>query len=342
MKAIFLTGPNEFSLQEKEEPVPKGDEVLIRVRMAGICGSDLHLLQGQNPFAKYPLIPGHEFMGEVLQAPARSKFKKGEKVTVFPSVGCGRCQACKEGRTIHCPQFRFVGVTLTGGCFCERVAVSYRRVFRLPKKMAEDVGAMVEPTAVAVHVNRRSGIRPGMKAVVIGGGTIGLLIAQVARAYGACRIVLSEPIAERREIAETLGFRLICNPQEEELPSFAQRTIGLADIVFDVVATRKTLGDGQSMLRPNGKLILVGLPSDEGLGVPYVPIYGKELQVIGSRTYFMEDFPEAIRLLNSKKINVKPIISLILPLERFAEGVENLEKKPGEYVKVLIRPTPKA
>jgi len=178
-----------------------------------------------------------------------------------------------------------------------------------------------------------------MKAVVIGGGTIGLLIAQVARSYGASRIVLSEPIAERRAIAEALGFRLICNPQEEELPSFAQRTIGLADIVFDVVATKKTVEDGQSMLRPNGKLILVGIPSDKGIGVPYVPIYGKELQVIGSRTYFMKDFAEAIRLLNSKKINIKPIISLILPLERFAEGVENLEKEPEKYVKILIRPT---
>lgn len=340
MKAIFLTGPNEFSLQDKDDPILKRDEVLIQVRMAGICGSDVHLLQGQNPFAAYPLIPGHEYVGEILQAPARSKLKKGEKVTVFPSVGCGKCQACKEGRAIHCSQFRFAGVTTDGGCFCERVAVPYRRVIRLPRQMEEEVGAMVEPTSVAVHVNRRSGLRRGMKAVVIGGGTIGLLIAQVARSYGASRIVLSEPIAERRAIAEALGFRLICNPQEEELPSFAQRTIGLADIVFDVVATKKTVEDSQSMLRPNGKLILVGIPSDKGLGVPYVPIYGKELQVIGSRTYFMKDFSEAIRLLNSKKINVKPIISLILPLERFAEGVENLEKKPEKYVKILIRPTP--
>lgn len=339
MKAIYLTGPNEFSLQEREDPIPKRDEVEIQVRMAGICGSDVHLLRGRNPFAGYPLIPGHEYMGEVLRAPAKSGLKKGDKVTVFPEVACGKCPACKSGRLVHCPEFKFIGSSLSGGCFCERVVVPYQRVFRLPKTMGEDVGAMVEPTAVAVHANKRAGLRQGMKAVVIGGGTIGLLIAQVARAYGASRVILSELIAERREIAKTLGFRLICNPQEEELPSFAQKNIGLADVVFDVVGTGKTLGDSQAMLRPDGKLILVALPHIEGLGVPYRPVFAKELQVIGSRTYFMKDFPEAIRLLNSKKVRVKPLISQILPLEKFTEGLDHLEGEPEKYVKVLVQPT---
>ena len=141
-------------------------------------------------------------------------------------------------------------------------------------------------------------------------------------------------------MGEALGFRLICNPREDELPSFVRRTIGLADVVFDVVAIRKTLTDGLSLLRPDGKLMLIGVPTGEEAVIPCIPVFGKELQVIASRTYFMKDFPEAIRLLSTKKVKVKPLISEILPLERFPEGIEHLEKEPEKYVKVLIRPTP--
>jgi 2-desacetyl-2-hydroxyethyl bacteriochlorophyllide A dehydrogenase len=339
MKAIYQTGPNEFSFREIEDPIPKRDEVLIKVILAGICGTDVHLIRGRNPFAEYPLIPGHELMGEVVWAPVKSKLKKGDKVTIFPEVGCGRCQACREGRLVHCSEFKFIGVRLPEGGFCERMAVPYKRVFRLPKTMEEEVGAMVEPTAVAVHANRRAGIRKGMKVVIIGGGTIGLLTAQVARVYGASKLILSEPIENRRIIAKTLGFRLICNPQEEELSSFVRKHMGWPDVVFDVVGMEKTLEDSQSMLPPDGKLVLIALPHRKGLGVSYSPIFAKELHVIGSRTYFMRDFPEAIRILTSKKVRVKPIISQILPLEKFAEALDHLEKEPERYVKILLRPT---
>jgi len=151
MKGIYLTGPNQFSLQELDEPVPGKKDVLIKVRMAGICGSDLHLLRGRNPFAAYPLVPGHEYMGEVLKAPKNSGLRRGEKVTAFPEVGCGKCPACKEGRLVHCPEFKFVGVRVPGGCFCEKLVVPRRRVIKLPRRMKDEEGAMVEPTAVAVH-----------------------------------------------------------------------------------------------------------------------------------------------------------------------------------------------
>jgi L-gulonate 5-dehydrogenase len=338
MKAIYLTGPDTFSLQEVDDPVPGKNDVLIGVRMAGICGSDVHLLRGRNPFAGYPLVPGHEYMGEVLQAPEKSGLKKGDKVTAFPEVGCGKCPACREGRLVHCPEFKFVGVRVPGGCFGERVAVPYRRVFRLPRTMEDEVGAMIEPTAVAVHANKRGEVKKGVKAVVIGGGTIGLLTAQVARSFGASKVVISEPIPERRRIASDLGFGLICNPLEEDLVSFVRKKLDWADVVFDVVTTERTLENSQTMLHPDGTLVLVGLPHIPGLGVSYQPIFAKELRVIGSRTYFMSDFPLAIRLLSTMKVKVKPIISEIIPLERFQEGLEHLEREPERYVKVLVHP----
>ena len=340
MKGIYLTGPNQFSLQELNDPVPGKKDVLIKVRMAGICGSDVHLLRGRNPFAAYPLVPGHEYMGEVLLAPKNSGLRKGERVTVFPEVGCGKCPACKEGRLVHCPEFKFVGVRVPGGCFCEKLVVPRERVIKLPKAMKDEEGAMVEPTAVAVHAVQRGGVKRGDRVAVIGGGTIGLLTAQAARAFGASKIVISEPIAERRKIAQNLGFRLTCNPMEHDLLAYVKDEIGLADVVFDVVGFKRTLEDSQAMLRPDGTLVLVALPHIEGLGVPYQPIFAKELRVIGSRTYFLKDFPLAIRLLQEKKIRVKPIISEVIPLTRFHEGIEHLEREPEKYVKVLVRPTP--
>lgn len=338
MKALYLTGPNTFSLRELDDPVPGKNDVLIGVRMAGICGSDVHLMRGRNPFANYPLVPGHEYMGEVLQAPSKSGLKKGDRVTAFPEVGCGKCPACREGRLVHCPEFKFVGVRVPGGCFAEKAVVPFQRVFKLPKGMEEGEGAMVEPTAVAVHANKRGSVKMGTKVVVIGGGTIGLLTAQVARSFGASRVIISEPIGERRKIAESLGFRLICDPLKEDLVAFSKKNLKWADVVFDVVTTEKTLESSQAMLRPGGTLVLVGLPHIAGLGVPYQPVFAKELSVIGSRTYFMSDFPLAIRLLAAKKIRVKPIISEILPLERFTEGLEHLEEEPEKYMKILIRP----
>jgi 2-desacetyl-2-hydroxyethyl bacteriochlorophyllide A dehydrogenase len=240
---------------------------------------------------------------------------------------------------VHCIEFKFVGVVLPEGGFCERVAVPFQRVFRLPRTMDDEAGAMVEPTAVAVHANRRGGVSKGMKVVVIGGGTIGLLIAQVARAYGAQKVVLSEPLGKRRALAKLLGFHMVCNPEKEDISFLSKKYMGAPDVVFDVVGTEKTLKDSLFLLRPNGKLVLIALPHTEGIGIPYLPIYSKELQVVSSRTYFKEDFPEAIRLLHAKRIEVRPMISRIFPMERFGEAIDLLEKEPEKYVKILIRPT---
>jgi 2-desacetyl-2-hydroxyethyl bacteriochlorophyllide A dehydrogenase len=338
MKAIVLKGPNDFGMQEVENPVPSPDDVEIKVFMTGICGTDLSMVRGKSPSVTYPIIPGHECVGEILRAPANSKFKVGDRVTVFPAVGCGKCDACKTGRIPHCPEAKTVGVLRPGGYFAERIIAHHQRVFLLPKEMEDAVGAMVEPAAVAVHANRRAGVGKGTKVVVIGGGTIGLLHSQVARAYGASPLIISEPIPERRALARKMGFELICNPKEDELVSFVRANMGMPDVVFDIVGNNKTLADSVEMLRPDGQLVLIALPHGEGLAIPYRNVFQKELRVIGSRTYFLEDFPEAITLLRNQQVHVKPLLGKILPLGRFGEGVELLEKEPQKYLKILISP----
>lgn len=338
MKAIVLKGPNDFSFETIEDPVPSPGDVEIKVHIAGICGTDLILLRGKNPYVPYPIVPGHEYMGEVLRAPADSKFKVGDRVTVFPAFGCGKCEACKSGHTPHCPEAKTVGVLRPGGCFTERVVAHHERVFSIPDQMENEVGAMVEPTSVAVHANRRADFAKGSKVVVIGGGTIGLLTAQVARAYGAESVIVSEPIEERRSLASNLGIEWTCDPSKEDLVLFVQEKMGSADVVFDVAGNRTTLRQSVELLRPDGKLVLIAMPHGEGPGIPYQEVFSKELRIAGSRTYFLDDFPESIELLNTERVKVKPLIGKILPLDRFNEAVELLEREPGKYIKVMVNP----
>ena len=341
MKAIVLNAPHDFCLQDIDDPEVSADELEIQVNLVGICGTDLTMVRGTNPAIQYPIVPGHECMGEVMQAPDGSEFQPGDRVTVFPALGCETCEACLSGRIPHCPEAKTIGVQRPGGYFAERISAHTRRVFKLPDSIADPVGSMVEPTAVAVHANHRGMVVKGCKVVVLGGGTIGLLIAQTALAFGAAGVVVSEPIAERREVATALGITWVCNPLKEDLVSVVRNWIGRPDVVFDVVGSARTLYQSTEMLKPDGRLVLVALPHGEVAGIPYQPAFAKELNVIGSRTYFLNDFPEAIELLASGRINAASLIGKILPLAGFAEGLQLLEEQPQKYFKVILSPREK-
>ena len=341
MRAIVLREPDRFTLEEVADPVPQSGEVVVQVRLVGICGTDLHVLRGHNPFVNYPLVPGHEYVAEVIDAPEGTGMCVGRRVTAYPSVGCGVCDACKEGRTIHCPKFEFIGVTRSGGGFAERVAIDKNQLVPLPDTIADVEATLIEPLAVAVHAVRRSGMGDGHTrapvVVVIGGGTIGILVAQVARRFGASSVIVSEPLAGRRNQASKMGIDALCNPVEEDLVGFVANRAGLADIVFDVVAGPATFRAGQSILRPGGCLVTVGLPSNS-TAIPYEMLFKKELSAIASRTYFRHDFTEAVRLIENKEVSVAPLISAVLPLAEFREGVRLLESEPDKYSKILIDP----
>lgn len=338
MKAIVLNAPHDFYLQDIDDPVVSVEDLEIRVHFVGICGTDVSMVRGTNPAIQYPIVPGHECMGEVLQAPDGSGFQPGDRVTVFPALGCETCEACRSGRIPHCPEAKTIGVLRPGGYFTERISAHPRRVFKLPDSIGDEAGSMVEPIAVAVHANHRGMVEMDSKVVVLGGGTIGLLIAQTALAFGAQSVVVSEPIAERRDLAKTLGISWVCNPMEQDPVALVRHSIGWADVVFDVVGSATTLCQSAEMLRPDGRLMLIALPHGEVTGIPYQPAFAKELNIIGSRTYFLNDFPEAIELLASDRINVASMIGKVLPLDGFAEGLQLLEEQPEKYFKILLSP----
>lgn len=332
MKAVVLEAPGRFACIDRDVPAAGPGEALIRIDLAGICASDLATIRGDNPIAVYPLTLGHESIGVVERAPAGAGVRPGDWVTVYPSIGCGHCPACRAGRINHCPTFTVLGISQGGGLFSERVAVATGQLLPLPPALHGEPGALVEPTAVAVHVNRRGATRAGERVLVIGAGVIGILTAQVARAHGASEITLIDRFASRRAVLEQLGFDrfLLADGTAPDAP---------VDLVYDTVCSEATLALGAAALAPGGRLVLVAVPhGTTPLGVPFAQIYRRELALIASRNYVPDDFREAIRLLAASAIETAPMITATYPLADFAAAHAELTEHPERHLKVLLRP----
>ena len=339
MKAVVLEAPGRFACIDRPEPVACPGEALVRIHRAGICASDLATIRGDNPIAVYPLTLGHESIGVVESAPAGASVAPGDWVTVYPSIGCGRCPACRAGRINHCPTFTVPGISRAGGLFSERVTVGLDQLLPLPPALHGERGALVEPTAVAVHVNRRGATRSGERVLIVGAGVIGILTAQVARAYGAGEILLIDRLASRRAVLAQLGFERFLVADGAPLEERVLATAGPVDVVFDTVCNEATLALGAAVLSPGSRLVLVAVPHGaEPVGMPFAQVYRRELALISSRNYVPDDFREAIRLLEAGAVATGPMVTATYRLSDFAAAHAELTTHPERHLKVLLRP----
>ena len=207
MHALLLTAPNRFSVTERPDPAPRSDEALLRIHRAGICATDLSTIKGESPVAVFPITPGHELVATVERSAKNSTFSEGDWVTIYPTQGCGECEACRQQEPNHCSSFRVWGVHHDGGCFAQFMSVPGSQLIPLPTSLQNQAGALVEPTAVAAHAIRRSGLQPGQKVAVIGAGSIGLLSAQAARAAGASKVTIVDRLVARKQACAAIGTR---------------------------------------------------------------------------------------------------------------------------------------
>jgi 2-desacetyl-2-hydroxyethyl bacteriochlorophyllide A dehydrogenase len=341
MKALIVEAAERYSVVEVPDPVPAADEAVVRVMAAGICGTDIGIIRGTNPLAAYPLVPGHECVGVVESAPTSSAVRPGEWVTIYPSIGCGTCPACRAGRINHCPTFRLSGLSEPRGVFADKIAVRVAQLLPVPDKLRNENGAVVEPTAVGVHVVRRAGPLSGQKTVVIGSGVIGLLVAQVARAGGAAEVVLVDRLESRQAMAGRLGFdRFIRSSGEGLANSVQDLTGGAVHAVFDTVCSDTTIGAAIDLLLPGGRLVTVASPhgADHRLAVPYAKVYRRELSLIASRNYVPDDFVEAMRLIAAGQVDAAAMVTAAYPLAEFGRAYADLTSHPEVHLKVLLRP----
>ncbi|MSU50741.1 MAG: galactitol-1-phosphate 5-dehydrogenase [Opitutus sp.] len=345
MKALLLTGPSKLDLVDFPDPQPADDEVLLRIHACGICGSDIHGMDGSTGRRQTPLIMGHEASGEVIATGPRVKsWRAGDRVTFDSTISCGGCRYCREGAVNLCEYRRVVGVSPTEykqhGAFAERLAIPERILYRLPDNLPYDQAAMVEPVSVAVHAVQRTKIAPGSTAIVIGSGMIGLLVIQALRWAGAKNVVAVDLADNRLALATQLGATHIINSGKVDAAAEVARiTDGLgADTAFEVVGFTPTLNLALAVLKRGGACVLVGNLSPKTQDFPLQTVVTKELTIAGTCASAGE-YPLCLDLIARGVINVKPMIETVAPLADGAAWFSKLSAKDGgKYMKVILQP----
>ncbi|GEM_PF-6981731 len=337
MKAVILEEANVFRVDEKADPTPSENEALVRVRHTGICATDVAMIRGLSPLVIAPITPGHEWVGTIEEVPKDSEYAPGEWVTMYPTKGCEVCAACLDERPHHCNSFRVTGVHQDGGSFAEYLAVPLDQLIKLPETLHNIHGALAEPATVGVHANLQGGMAAGKRVAVIGAGTIGSMIGQVARGWGAADVVMVDRMPARQKLAADLGFEQFVlvgdGDEQENLLAYD----GEFDIIFDNVCVEQTLELAANSLKSGGTMVTLAFPHDgQKLVVPYMTAYRRELHIVFSRNYARGDWDHTFDLMSKGAIDTERMISGDYPLENFVSAMDDLRDKPDEHVKVVI------
>ena len=335
MKAACYIRENQMQVQH-HEPVPPGaGEVQIEVAYTGICGTDLHIYHGlMDGRVDPPVVIGHEMSGRIAEIGEGVRgWSIGDAVTVMPLDWCDKCPACDAGYTHICHNLNFLGIDKMGAMQA-RWTVSERTLIALPATLDLKHGALVEPTAVAVHDVGRANIQPDEKVVVIGSGPVGVLIGLVAQSAGADVVILDlDPF--RLGIAEQVGLRTLDAGAEDVQASIDAWTAGAgADVAFEVSGSADGMAAAVPVLSVRGRLILVGIHSAKR-EMDLQRFFWRELVLVGARLYGREDFESAVDLVANGSIPADLLISRIEPLDHTAEAFAALESEAG-VMKILI------
>jgi L-idonate 5-dehydrogenase len=344
MKAFLLHGEKDLRAQDLELPSVSPGHVLLRVKRAGICGSDMHYYSHGKIgsfIPKRPFVLGHEFAGKVVSAgDGVSSSLIGQRVTVDPSIPCGHCKFCRGGRYNLCRDMRFYGSAscdphIDGG-FAEYTLAPAANCFIVPDSLGWGEAAMIEPLSVVVHAARRAGDIAGHRVLVTGGGAIGQLMALIARSFGASQVVMSDIAAYPRDLAVTLGANTSLNGLDTD---FEDQAVAISqggfDFVFEASGSAQALAQAIAVAERGASIVQVGtLPTP--VTAPLNSIMAKELNFIGSFR-FANVFATALELAVSKRINLSALISAVLPLSDMQKAM-NLAIGKHEVVKIQIEP----
>jgi 2-desacetyl-2-hydroxyethyl bacteriochlorophyllide A dehydrogenase len=334
MQAVVYAGPGRLELQERPDPSPRDDEALLAVSHVGVCGTDLLIWEGGLERVKPPVVLGHEFSASVIHAPTSTGLVKGQPVVVEPLLTCGSCTPCRSGNGHVCVRLGLVGIDVDGAA-AATVAVPARRLHRVPEGLGLREAALAEPTAVAYHMVNRASVTPGITVLVVGGGPIGVLVGLVALSAGAGLVVVSEPNARRRAVAEAVGLPT-SDPGDEPTAELALRTgpDGF-DVAFELTGLGVGLQTAIEATRVRGTVLLGGLPHG-AVTVPTAPAVLKELELRGSRVYRSSDFPAALALLADGRVPASQLITKVVALDQAIDGAFRAIRDEKWEMKVLI------
>ena len=331
MYAIKYDGPRKVQCVEIDKP-----QALIKVRSAGICGSDIGAFRGTNGLVTYPRIIGHEVAGEILSIPEHNKkgLKAGDHVIVDPYLYCGSCYPCSIGRTNCCTDLKVLGVHAEGG-MSEYFVHPADMLWKLPKDMPWELAPIAEPLTIALHGIHRGGLKAGEHVAIIGAGPIGILAAMAAIAYGAHPIMI-DLVDERLEAARKLGVRYTVNSGREDTAAKVSEYTGgrMAELVMECSGANPAVRSALDLVSNAGRITLTGWPKKE-TPLPTDVITKKEVDIRGARTSANE-FEEAIDLIHTGKVDARKILTKVVTIKEAPGTIIDIEKNPGDYMKVNV------
>ena len=344
MKALLLSSYRNLELADLPAPSPAPDEVLIRVVACGICGSDVHGYDGSSGRRIPPIVMGHEAAGVIATVGSAIKdFAPGDRVTFDSTVYCGECPNCRRGNVNLCDRRQVLGVSCgdyrRAGAFAEFVSVPARILYRLPDNFPFAEAAMLEAVAVAIHGVNLAQLAPNSTALVVGAGTIGILTLQALRAAGCSKVFVTDVDAQRLSLAGKLGATEILPSDDSLLPKILQRTKSEGvDVALECVGRNESVTASIDAVRKGGAVVLVGNIAPN-VNLPLQKVVTRQIRLQGSCASAGE-YPQAIEWMASGKIQVKPLITAIAPLEDGPRWFERLHAREPNLLKVVLTPNP--
>ncbi|PRB17191.1 NAD(P)-dependent alcohol dehydrogenase [Microbacterium sp. MYb62] len=331
MRASVLVRAGELTVETRAVPVPSTDQVIVRVNAVGICGSDVHYFHegriGDFVVAE-PLVLGHEAGGVIVAVGADvDDSRLGERVSIEPQRPCRVCEFCRSGRYNLCPRIEFYATPPIDGAFAEYVAIQDDFAYAVPDSVSDDAAALMEPLSVAIAAVQKADVRPGSRVLITGAGPIGIVTAQTARAFGATEIVISDPMAERREVALRFGATEAVDPAAGPLGSGY-------DAFVDASGSPVAVKQGISALKSGGVAVLVGMGADE-IALPVSTIQNRELIVTGIFRY-ANTWPTAIDLVASGAVDLDALVTGAFGLAEVREALDSASRP--STLKSIVRP----
>jgi len=335
MKAMVLRAPSDLALDEVARPeVPPG-HVLVRITNSGLCGTDLKIYKGAIP-AKYPLIMGHEMIGELVGGEPPAGVHKSDRVIIDPVLACGTCFHCRIGQANLCPAGGLIGRETNGG-FAEYAAVPARLVFRLPDSIDSRTAPLIQVATTCLHAQRLTSSLEGQSVAVIGLGVSGQLHVQIAKARGAATVIGISRSAFKNDLAKQLGADLTIEAGPTAIQKVLEATDGRgADVVIECTGVMAMLADSIRMVRFGGRIILFGIMSAKEGALPFYDLYFKELTLINNRAATSEDFPLMIDLVARGAVRLEPLVTHHMALSELETALEMVEDGADRRLKIIL------
>jgi 2-desacetyl-2-hydroxyethyl bacteriochlorophyllide A dehydrogenase len=332
---MVLTAPGRVAPEEVPVPRPAAGQVLVRITHSGLCGTDFKIYKGVIP-ARYPLIMGHEMIGEVVDGDTPAGIRTGDRVIVDPVLFCGACFHCRIGQTSLCPNGGLIGRETNGG-FAQYAAAPATNVFRLPASIDSRMAPLIQVATTCLHGQRLTPFFMGESVAVMGLGVSGQLHVQLARARGAGQVIGISRSAFKNDLARQMGAEIAIEAGSGAVAEVLEATGGRGpDVVIETTGVLASLADAIRMVRFGGRILMFGILSETTGDLPLYQLYFKELTLLNTRAATGRDFPATIDLVERGALRLEPLITHRMPLERLETALGMVGDRMDGRLKIIL------